>query len=66
MISNARAESEAMTVRGGDGKPLPSTERADYEPDSQPLSDGEGSPFRDVELESIKRRRVTGIDRGSI
>ncbi|KAI0382902.1 hypothetical protein F5Y04DRAFT_35031 [Hypomontagnella monticulosa] len=66
MISNARAESEAMTVRGGDGKPIPSTERADYDRDSQPLSDGEGSPFRDVEMESMKRRRVTGMDRDSI
>lgn len=66
MINNARAESDAMTVRGGESKLLPSTERTDYEPDGKPLSDGEGSPFRDVELESIKRRRVTNIDRGSI
>ncbi|KAI0840555.1 hypothetical protein F5Y06DRAFT_243071 [Hypoxylon sp. FL0890] len=66
MINNARAESDAMTVRGGDGKLIPSTERTDYDSDGKPLSDGEGSPFRDVELESIKRRRVTDINRGSI
>ncbi|KAI1105938.1 hypothetical protein F4804DRAFT_90861 [Jackrogersella minutella] len=66
MINNARAESDAMIVRGGDGKPLPSTERADYEPDGKPLSDCEGSPFGEVELESMKRRRVTNINRGSI
>ncbi|KAI1144027.1 hypothetical protein F5Y05DRAFT_363422 [Hypoxylon sp. FL0543] len=66
MINNARAESDAMTVRGGESKLLPSTERTDYESDSKPLSDGESSPFRDVELETIKRRRVTNINRGSI
>ncbi|KAI1417769.1 hypothetical protein F5Y13DRAFT_201317 [Hypoxylon sp. FL1857] len=66
MINNARAESDAMTVRGGESKLLPSTERTDYEPDGKPLSDGESSTFRDVELESIKRRRVTNINRGSI
>ncbi|KAI1378341.1 hypothetical protein F4677DRAFT_392016 [Hypoxylon crocopeplum] len=65
MINNARAESDAMTVRGGESNLLPSTERIDYDTDSKPLSDGEGSTFRDVELESIKRRR-TNINRGSI
>ncbi|KAI2466577.1 hypothetical protein F4781DRAFT_349005 [Annulohypoxylon bovei var. microspora] len=66
MISNARAESDAMTVRNGDSKLLPSTERADYEPDGKPLSDCEGSPFREEELESMKRRRVNNVNRGSI
>lgn len=60
MINNARAESDAMTVRGGDGKLLPSTERPDYEPDTKPLSDC------DVELESMKRRRINNVNRGSI
>lgn len=65
MINNARAESDAMTVRG-ESNLLPSTERIDYEPESKPLSDGEGSTYREVELESLKRRRVTNINRGSI
>ncbi|KAI0887467.1 uncharacterized protein GGS22DRAFT_109784 [Annulohypoxylon maeteangense] len=60
MINNARAESDAMTVRNSDGKLLPSTERADYEPDCKPLSDC------DVELESMKRRRINNVNRGSI
>ncbi|KAI1213051.1 uncharacterized protein F4807DRAFT_309766 [Annulohypoxylon truncatum] len=60
MINNARAESDAMTVRNSDGKLLPSTERADYDPDCKPLSDC------DVELESMKRRRINNVNRGSI
>ncbi|OTB06886.1 hypothetical protein M426DRAFT_9313 [Hypoxylon sp. CI-4A] len=64
MINNARAESDAMTMRG-ETKLLPSTERADYDPESKPLSDGEGNGFSN-DLESIKRRRTTNIDRGSI
>ncbi|KAI1096515.1 hypothetical protein F5B19DRAFT_150037 [Rostrohypoxylon terebratum] len=60
MINNARAESDAMTVRSGDGKLLPSTERPDYEPDTKPLSEC------DMELESMKRRRINNVNRGSI
>ncbi|KAI0481214.1 hypothetical protein GGR56DRAFT_310209 [Xylariaceae sp. FL0804] len=66
MMSNARAESDAMSRRGVDGKVLPSTERGDYDHEGKPLSDGEGSAYDDVEYET--RHRVTGMhrDRGSI
>ncbi|KAK8113672.1 uncharacterized protein PG998_001838 [Apiospora kogelbergensis] len=71
MINNARAESDAMSGRGGDGKVLPSTERADYDHgakrNSVPLSDGEASNFDDVELDGMTRRRGSShFKRGSI
>ncbi|KAI1393549.1 uncharacterized protein F4822DRAFT_16468 [Hypoxylon trugodes] len=65
MINNARAESDAMTVRG-ESKLIPSTERSEYDVDNKPLSDSEGSTFQDSEIDSIKRRRVTHVNRGSI
>ncbi|TDZ71766.1 Homeobox protein PKNOX1 [Colletotrichum trifolii] len=66
MISNARAESDAMSSRSGESKILPSTERADYDDgkrSSVPLSDGEAF---DEDLESMKQRRSAHIKRGSI
>ncbi|KAK8082503.1 hypothetical protein PG996_001284 [Apiospora saccharicola] len=71
MINNARAESDAMSGRGGDGKVLPSTERADYDHsakrNSVPLSEGEASNFDDVELDGMTRRRGSShFKRGSI
>ncbi|KAI0128436.1 homeobox domain-containing protein [Xylariales sp. AK1849] len=70
MINNARAESDAMTGRGGDGKVLPSTERSEYERDmkrpSVSLSDGEASNFDDVDMDTITRRRSSNMERGSV
>lgn len=71
MINNARAESDAMSGRGGDGKVLPSTERADYDRNAKrnsvPLSEGEASNFDDVELDGMTRRRGSShFKRGSI
>ncbi|KAK6950154.1 hypothetical protein Daesc_008480 [Daldinia eschscholtzii] len=60
MINNARAEADAMNVRVAENNLLPSTERTDYDADGRPSSD------EDPELESIKRRRVNGNERGSI
>jgi hypothetical protein len=57
-----------MQTRGADGKILPSTERGEFEDvkrESVPLSDCEGSNYDD-ELESLKRRQVTGLKRGSV
>jgi hypothetical protein len=71
MISNARAESDAMSsARGVDGKALSATDRSvDYDlsskRDSVPLSDGEGSPFDD-DIEAMKRRHATSMSRGSV
>ncbi|KAI1492080.1 hypothetical protein F5X96DRAFT_429101 [Biscogniauxia mediterranea] len=65
MINNARAESDAMTSRGGDSKALPSTERLEYDHEGK-LSDGEGTNYDDVEVEPVKRRRATSMKRGSI
>ncbi|KAI2630881.1 hypothetical protein GGR54DRAFT_627960 [Hypoxylon sp. NC1633] len=65
MINNARAESDAMTVRG-ESNLLPSTERIDYDPENKPPSDDDGSPYRDVQLVTVDRRRVSNINRGSI
>ncbi|KAI1807987.1 homeobox KN domain-containing protein [Daldinia bambusicola] len=66
MISNARAETDAMTVRVAEKNLLPSTERNDYDADGRLLSDEDVGAPHDVQLESFKRRRVTGINRGSI
>ncbi|KAI0115298.1 hypothetical protein F4814DRAFT_316016 [Daldinia grandis] len=66
MINNARAEADAMTVRGAENGLLPSTERGDYDADGRPLSDEEAGEAGDVETESTKRRRVTCNKRGSI
>ncbi|KAK6081976.1 homeobox domain-containing protein [Seiridium cupressi] len=70
MVSNARAESEAMASRGGDSKVLPSTERGEYEHDgkraSVPLSDGEGSTYDEVDMDALSRRRSANMKRGSI
>lgn len=70
MISNARAETDAMSGRGGDSKVLPSTERIDYDNDgkraSVPLSDGDGSAFDDVDMDTLNRQRTSHIKRGSI
>ncbi|KAI0847789.1 hypothetical protein F5Y00DRAFT_110676 [Daldinia vernicosa] len=66
MINNARAEADAMTVRGAENNLIPSTERADYDTDGRLLSDEEAGATRDVEIECIKRRRVNGSKRGSI
>ncbi|KAF6844587.1 homeodomain-containing protein [Colletotrichum musicola] len=66
MISNARAESDAMSSRSGESKILPSTERAEYDDgkrSSVPLSDGEAF---EEDLESMKQRRSAHIKRGSI
>lgn len=68
MINNARAESDAMSARGVDGKVLSSTERNDYDLSSKrgsPLSDGEASPFDD-DIEAIKRRQAASLNRGSL
>ncbi|KAI1501224.1 hypothetical protein F5X99DRAFT_205295 [Biscogniauxia marginata] len=65
MISNARAESDAMTGRGGDSKAQPSTEQLEYDHESK-LSDGEGTNYDDVDLEPVKRRTAASIKRGSI
>lgn len=64
MINNARAESDAMSGRGADGKPIPSTERLDYDLEGKgatPLSDGGDSAF-DEDLE----RRRSSMKRGSV
>lgn len=69
MINNARAEAGATTVRGADSGLIPSTEKADYDPDGRLLSDEEAGATRDVddvESESTKRRRVNGNKRDSI
>lgn len=70
MVNNARAESEAMATRGGDSKVLPSTERAEYEHEgkraSEPLSDGEGSAYDEVDMDTLARRRSANMKRGSI
>lgn len=68
MISNARAEANAMTARSADGKVLSSTERGDYDMDGKrdsPLSDGEGSAFDD-DIESLKHRHTANMSRGSV
>ncbi len=57
-----------MANRNGDGKVLPSTERAEYEDGkrtSVPLSDCEGSAFED-DLEGIKHRHAIGMKRDSV
>lgn len=64
MINNARAESDAMSGRGADGKALPTTERLDYDMEGKgatPLSDGGDSAF-DEDLE----RRRSSLKRGSV
>ncbi|CAJ2506185.1 Uu.00g003150.m01.CDS01 [Anthostomella pinea] len=66
MISNARAESDAMTGRGGDGKIITSTERLEYDHEGRHLSDGEGANYDDIGLEATKRCRATNMKRGSI
>ncbi|GKT95578.1 homeobox domain-containing protein [Colletotrichum tofieldiae] len=66
MISNARAESDAMSSRSGESKILPSTERGEYDDgkrSSVPLSDGEAF---DEDLDSLKHRRSAHIKRGSV
>ncbi|GJC95780.1 homeobox domain-containing protein [Colletotrichum higginsianum] len=66
MISNARAESDAMSSRSGESKILPSTERGEYDDgkrSSVPLSDGETF---DEDLDSLKHRRSAHIKRGSV
>jgi hypothetical protein len=57
MINNARAEADAMTGRGNDGKVIPSTERGEYDDGKRDssLSDGEGSPFDD-EMGTLKHQ----------
>jgi hypothetical protein len=67
MINNARAESDAITARTGEGKVLPTTERIDYadKGSSVPLSDGEGSAF-DEDMDALKLRRGAHVKRGSI
>jgi hypothetical protein len=70
MINNARAEADAMTSRGSDGKVLPSTERADYDHhgkrSSVPLSEGEGCNYEDVDMDALSRHRAVNLKRGSI
>ncbi|KAK2050819.1 homeobox domain-containing protein [Colletotrichum somersetense] len=66
MISNARAESDAMSSRSGESKILPSTERSEYDDgkrSSVPLSEGEAF---DEDLDSLKHRRSAHIKRGSV
>lgn len=73
MISNARAESDAMSggrggADSGTGKVLPSTERVEYPASGgkreSPVSDGSG--FED-ELEAVNHhRRVVNMKRGSV
>lgn len=70
MINNARAESDAMSGRSGDGKVLPSTERNEYDHDAKrdsvPLSDGEASNYDDVDMDGMHRRTSSHLKRGSI
>ncbi|GAW11181.1 hypothetical protein ANO14919_005230 [Xylariales sp. No.14919] len=67
MISNARAESDAMNNRSVDGKTLSSSsERIDYDAEGKHQSDSEGSNFEDLDIESAKRHRTTDLKRGSI
>ncbi|KAI3336445.1 hypothetical protein HD806DRAFT_6084 [Xylariaceae sp. AK1471] len=66
MISNARAESDAMNGRAVDTKVLPSSERIDYDHESKHHSDSEGSNYDDVEMESARQHRSTNLKRGSI
>lgn len=64
MINNARAESDAMSGRGADGKALPTTERLDYDMEGKgatPLSDGGDSAFD----EDVEQRR-SSMKRGSV
>ncbi|KPM36262.1 hypothetical protein AK830_g10330 [Neonectria ditissima] len=71
MISNARAESDAMTgARSGDIKVLATTERGDFdhskrEPAVGPLSDGEGATYEE-DMEVLKQHHSANMSRGSI
>ncbi|GAP89657.2 putative homeobox domain-containing protein [Rosellinia necatrix] len=66
MISNARAEADAMNSRAVDGKAIPSSERIDYEQDSKLHSDSEGSNYESIETGSAKRHRPNDLKRESI
>lgn len=57
MISNARAETDAMTNRVGEGKILPTTERHDLA--------GETNGYDD-ELKAFSRQRAPALKRGSV
>lgn len=70
MISNARAESDAMTnARSADAKVLTTTERSDFGHRKRemagPLSEGEGSAY-DEDLEALNQHRVIKMNRGSV
>ncbi|KAI1268330.1 hypothetical protein F5Y18DRAFT_441097 [Xylariaceae sp. FL1019] len=66
MISNARAESNAMNGRTGE-KVLSSPEEIEFEHERKQRSDSEGSSYDEMETQPpIKSRRPTKVKRGSI
>jgi len=67
MINNARAESDATSIRSTDGKMLTSGERVDFD-DSKgdsPVSD-DGRNCFEAQLDDMKRRRAGHMKRGSV
>ena len=67
MINNARAESDAMSIRSTDGKVLPSLERPDYDDGKTgtPLSE-DGRNASEDELAELASRRSGHMKRGSV